>query len=129
MMTLKFSPTISWHTTLTTYHLQSNGQAKSTNQVISLLFTKLVNENRMDWDEHLHMVLYAYQMTFKVTISHTWFQHVYGLCPLMSTKYMMFEQFQSWSWFFPHTYIHWSYGKIRASRWNLLGCNKQTSIK
>jgi hypothetical protein len=58
----------------------------------------------MDWDEHLHMVLYAYQMTFKVTTGHTWFQHVYGLCLWMPTKYMLPEQFQSWSWFFPHIY-------------------------
>jgi len=32
-------------TTSTTYHPQSNGQAKSTNEVIRLFFTKLVNEN------------------------------------------------------------------------------------
>jgi hypothetical protein len=56
---------------LTTYYPQGNGQAKSTNKVLGLLFTKLVNENHMDWDEHLHMVLYAYQMTFKVTTGHT----------------------------------------------------------
>jgi hypothetical protein len=78
-----------WHTTLTTYYPQGNGQAKSTNKVIGLFFIKLVNENHMDWDEHLHMVLYAYRTTFKVTTGHTWFQHVYGLCPLMPTTYML----------------------------------------
>ncbi len=59
------------HMTLTTYYLQGNGQAKSTNKVIGSLFTKLVNESHTNWDEHLHMVLYAYHITFKVTIKHT----------------------------------------------------------
>ncbi len=45
-------------------------------------------ENHIDWDEHLHMVLYAYYTTFKVTIIHTLFQVVYGLYPLMPTKYL-----------------------------------------
>jgi hypothetical protein len=45
--------------TSTIYYPQGNGQAKSTNKVICLLRIKLVNENHIDWDEHLHMVLYA----------------------------------------------------------------------
>jgi hypothetical protein len=32
------------HTSSTTYHLQSNNQAKSTNKVIGILLTKLVNK-------------------------------------------------------------------------------------
>jgi hypothetical protein len=75
--------------TLTTYYPQGNGQVESTNKVIGLMFIKLVNENRTDWDEHLHMVLHAYHITFKVTTGHTSFQLVYGLCPLMSTKYLL----------------------------------------
>jgi len=55
-----------WHMTLTTYYPQGNGQAKSTNKVIGLLLTKLVNENHTNWDEDLHKVLYAYHTTFKV---------------------------------------------------------------
>jgi hypothetical protein len=55
-----------WHTTLTTYYLQGNGQTKSTNKVIGLLLTKMVNENHTNWDEDLHKVLYAYHTTFKV---------------------------------------------------------------
>jgi hypothetical protein len=55
-----------WHTILTTYYLQSNGQVESTNKIISLLLTKLVNVNHTNWDEDLHKVLYAYHTTFKV---------------------------------------------------------------
>jgi hypothetical protein len=57
--------------TLTTYYPQNNGRVKSINKVIGLFFTKLVNENRVNWDEHLQMVLYAYRTTFKITTGHT----------------------------------------------------------
>jgi hypothetical protein len=36
-----------------------------------VLLTKLVNKKWYDWDEHLHMVLYAYQMAYKVTTGDT----------------------------------------------------------
>jgi len=77
------------HTTSTTYYPHSNGQVESTHKIIGSLLTKLVNENQTDWDEHLHMVLYAYWTSFKVTTGHTLFQLVYGLYPLMPTKYML----------------------------------------
>jgi hypothetical protein len=48
------------HTTSTTYYPQGNGQAKSTKKTIGLLLTNLVNENHIDWDEHLHTIMYAY---------------------------------------------------------------------
>ncbi len=75
--------------TSTTYYSQGNGQAKSTNKVIGSLFIKLVNENYTNWDEHLHIILYAYHTTFKVTTRHTLFQLVYGLYPLMPVKYLL----------------------------------------
>jgi hypothetical protein len=59
------------HTNSMTYYLQGNGQAKSTNKVIELLLTKLITENCTDWDEHPHIVLFAYRTIFKVGTSHT----------------------------------------------------------
>jgi hypothetical protein len=56
--------------TLTIYYPQGNGQEKSINKVIGSFFTKLVDENHVDWDEHLHIVLYVYYTSFKVTIGH-----------------------------------------------------------
>ncbi len=57
---------------------------------IGALITKLVNEKKIDWDEHLHIVLYAYQTTFnKMTTCHTPFQLVYGLHPLMFLEYLL----------------------------------------
>jgi len=36
---------------------------KSTNKVLQTLLTKLVNENRINWDEHLSIVLCSYIIT------------------------------------------------------------------
>jgi len=41
--------------------------------------TKLVNEMNNGRDEHLHIVIYDYQTSFKVTIGPTPFQLMYGL--------------------------------------------------
>jgi hypothetical protein len=76
------------HTNSTTYYLWDNGQTKSTNKVIILLQTKLINE-KTNQDEHLHIVLDAYGTFFKVTTSHTLFQLVYKLHPLMPTNYLL----------------------------------------
>jgi hypothetical protein len=51
--------------------------------------TKLVNENKIDWDEHLFIVLFSYKTTYKVTTRYTPYQLVYGLHPLMSPKYIV----------------------------------------
>jgi hypothetical protein len=67
-----------------TYYPQGNSQAESTNKVIGLLLTKLMNEKHNDWDKHLHIILFAYWTTFKVTTRYTPFQLIYGLHPLMT---------------------------------------------
>ena len=77
------------HKTSTSYYPQGNGQAESTNKVIGTLLAKLVNDQRLDWDEHLPTVLWAYRTAFKVTTLHTPFQLVYGLQPLMPTEYIL----------------------------------------
>jgi len=51
--------------------------------------TKLVNENRTNWDEHLHTILFTYRTAFKMGTCHTPFQLVYGSHALMSTKYLL----------------------------------------
>jgi transposase InsO family protein len=48
------------HTNIIIYYLQGNGQAKSTNKVFGTLLTKLVNEIRNDYDEHMSTVLFSY---------------------------------------------------------------------
>jgi hypothetical protein len=43
----------------TTYYPQGNGQVESTNKVIGTLLTKLVSENKTDWDENLFTILFS----------------------------------------------------------------------
>jgi hypothetical protein len=69
--------------------LRETIKQKSTNKVIKLLLTKLVNENRTNWDKHLHTILFAYKRAFKVSTSHNPFQLVYGLHALMPTEYLL----------------------------------------
>jgi hypothetical protein len=42
------------HRKSTTYYPQANDQAESTNKIIKIALTKMVNANRMDWDNKLH---------------------------------------------------------------------------
>ncbi len=51
--------------------------------------TKLVSENKTDWDEHLFIVLFSYRTTYQMTIRYTPYQLVYGLHALMPKKYIV----------------------------------------
>ncbi len=73
----------------TTYYPQGNGQAKSINKVLRTLLTKLVNDNKIDWDEHMSTMLFSYKTTYKVTTWYTPYQLMYGLHPLMPTQYII----------------------------------------
>jgi hypothetical protein len=73
------------HVSSTTYYSQGNGQAKFTNKVIGRLLTKLVNEKRTNWDEHLSTILFSYMTIYKVATWYTPYHLVYGLHLLMAT--------------------------------------------
>jgi hypothetical protein len=77
------------HASFVTYYTQGNNQIKSTNKVFGLLLTKLINENRTNWDEYFHIIMFAYRIAFKVGISHTPFQLVSRLHALMPIKYLL----------------------------------------
>jgi hypothetical protein len=49
----------------------------------------LVNENKIDWDEHLFTMLFSYIIVYKVATWYTPYQLVYGLHLLMPTKYIV----------------------------------------
>ncbi len=51
--------------------------------------TKLVSENRTNWDEHLSTMLFSYINAYKVATWSTPYQLVYGLHPLMPIGYIM----------------------------------------
>ncbi len=56
--------------------------------MLGTLLTKLVSENKMDWDEHLPTILFSYRIIYKVTIGYTPYQLVYGLHLLMLIEYI-----------------------------------------
>jgi hypothetical protein len=75
------------HHKSTTYYLQGNGQAKLTHKTLGKILAKLVNANWTDWDVMLVIALWAYQTTYKVTTQYTPFELVYGMQPIMPTKF------------------------------------------
>jgi hypothetical protein len=51
--------------------------------------TKLVSENRIDWDEHMSTLLFSYKTTYKIATMYTPYQLMYGLHPLMPIEYIV----------------------------------------
>jgi hypothetical protein len=52
---------------------------------LSISFTKLISENKVDWDEHLHTMFFSYIIAYKVATRYTPYQLVYGLHLFMPT--------------------------------------------
>jgi transposase InsO family protein len=77
------------HVSSITYYPQGNGQVESTNKVLRTLLTKLVSENITNWDERPSIVLFSYRIAYKVITRYTPYQLMYGLHPLMPTKYIV----------------------------------------
>ncbi len=77
------------HVSFTTYCPHGNGQVKSINKVFRTLLTKLVSENKIDWDEHMSTMLFSYKTTYKITTWYTPYQLMYGLHPSMPIKYII----------------------------------------
>jgi hypothetical protein len=59
------------HVSFTTYYPQRNGHVKSINKVFGIFLTKLVNENKINWDEHLSIMLFLYIIAYKVSMGCT----------------------------------------------------------
>ncbi len=53
------------HVSFTTYYPHGNERIESINKVLGTLLTKLVSENKTNWDEHLSIVLFLYKITYK----------------------------------------------------------------
>jgi hypothetical protein len=51
--------------------------------------TRLVNENKTNWDEHLSTLLFSYITTYKIITWYTLYQLVHGLHPLMPIEYII----------------------------------------
>jgi hypothetical protein len=75
------------HHKSTTYYLKGNGQVELTDKTLGKRLAKLVNANKMDWDVMVVIALWAYQTIYKVTTQYTPFELVYGMQPIMPTKF------------------------------------------
>ena len=60
------------------YHPQSNGAIEAFNKTLKKGLTKIYNTNKDDWDENIHVVLWAYRTTYKRSTDQTPFRLVYG---------------------------------------------------
>jgi hypothetical protein len=66
------------HRVSTTYHPQTNGQAKTSNRQLKSILNKTVEKGGKDWSNKLDGALWAYLMAFKTPIGMTPYQFVYG---------------------------------------------------
>lgn len=76
------------HIQSTTYYPQVNGQAGSTNKVFKTVLTKMINANYTDWDTKLHIALWAYRTTYKLSTKDTFFSLVFEMEALFPIAYV-----------------------------------------
>jgi transposase InsO family protein len=66
------------HRAATPYHPQASGQAETSNKQIKNILQKMVNQMDRSWKSKLSEALWVYQTAFKMPISMTPYQLVYG---------------------------------------------------
>ena len=72
------------HKVVSSYHPQTNGQAKVSNREPKKILEKTVASTKKDWSSKLDDALWAYRTAFKTPIGLSPFQMVYGkLCHLL----------------------------------------------
>jgi hypothetical protein len=77
------------HRKSTPYYPRANGQAESTNKVLSSILTKICEVKRNDWEHKLHSALWAYRTAFKTTTGQTPFQLACGMEAVMPAEYVL----------------------------------------
>ena len=71
------------HKVSTSYHPQTNGQAKVLNKEIKSILEKIVRSDRKDWNLRLKNTFWAYQTIYKMSTGMSPYKLVFGkLCHL-----------------------------------------------
>jgi hypothetical protein len=76
------------HRKSTPYYPRGNGQAESTNKILSGILTKICEVKRTDWESKLHSALWAYRTAYKTSTGQTPFQLVYGIEAVIPAEYV-----------------------------------------
>ncbi len=74
------------HKISTPSHTQANGQVEVTNKALEWILTKVVSNNRRDWEYQLVEATWVYKITWKSTIGFTPYELVYGKNALLSIE-------------------------------------------
>ena len=77
------------HQRSTSYYPQANGLAESTNKTLQMIIRKVVNENRIDWNQKLHSALWAYRTSYKTVIKSTPLRMAFGLQVVMLVEFQI----------------------------------------
>ena len=77
------------HKNFAPYHPQANDQAKSTNKILKMVLTKIVSESKIVWGLKLHLVMWAYQVAYKMAIGSTPFNMIYGLDAILPLEFLV----------------------------------------
>lgn len=75
------------HRKLAPYPPQANGQAKSTNKILSTVLTKIVGEPQTDKEMKVHSTIWAYRVAYKTAIGMTPLNTVYGLDAILMIEF------------------------------------------
>ena len=77
------------HKKSTPYYPQANGLADSMNKTLQKILKKIVNEHQTDWDEKLHIALWAYRTTFETSFGSTPFRLAFGMEVVMPIEFQV----------------------------------------
>jgi hypothetical protein len=62
----------------TTYHLETDGQTERVNRVIEDMLRMYVMEKPLKWEDHLHLVDFAYNNGYQASLKMSPFEEIYG---------------------------------------------------
>ena len=77
------------HQKLAPYHAQANGQVEISNKILCTILTKIVEISHTDWKLKLHLALWAYRVTYKISVETTTFKIAFGLDAILSLEFLL----------------------------------------